>query len=120
MNYRGRVFKVGQGNNVFIFPGVGLGALTVKAEKITDEMFTVAARKLSELVSTYRLDLNCVYPAVSDLRDVCEEIAVEVAVKAMEQKVAKKPVVPKLLKESVSARMWGPRYSRFTRGIEHL
>ena len=120
VNYRGRVFKVGQGNNVFIFPGVGLGALTVKAEKITDEMFTVAAIKLSELVSTYRLDLNCVYPAVADLRVVCEKIAVEVALKAMEQKVARKPVVPKLLEASVLARMWGPRYSRITRGTEHL
>lgn len=116
VNYRGKVFIVGQGNNVFIFPGVGLGALLVKAQVITDEMFTVAAHRLSEMVSSYRLELKCVYPAMTDLRYVCRELAVVVAKKAMEQNVARKPVVPELLDNMVRSRMWAPRYARFTRG----
>ncbi len=120
VDYKGKVFIVGQGNNVFIFPGVGLGALLVKARVITDEMFTVAAQRLSELVSPYRLELNCVYPAISDLRMVCRELAIEVAKMAMEQKVASKPVVPELLAELVVSRMWSPMYARYTRGAPHL
>lgn len=120
VNYRGRVFIVGQGNNVFIFPGVGLGALVVKAEVVTEEMFTAAADRLSELVSQYRLDLNCVYPPIGDLRDVCREIAICVARKAIEQNVAQKQVVPELLDDKVESRMWVPGYARFTRGAEHI
>lgn len=120
VSYKGKVFVVGQGNNVFIFPGVGLGALVVKATAITDEMFTAAARRLAELVSDERLDLMCVYPAISDLRYVCKEVAVKVAAKAMEQGVAGAPVLPEALEEAVCSRMWRPKYARFTRSAEHL
>ncbi len=118
VNYGGNVFVLGQGNNVFIFPGVGLGALLVGAQCITDEMLTVAGKRLSELVSQDRLALNCVYPPMSDLRNLCGEVAVEVARKAMEQGVARKPVDPDKLGEKVKSRMWNPQYARFKRGDE--
>lgn len=120
VDYKGKVFIVGQGNNVFIFPGVGLGALVVRAELITDEMFTVAANRLAELVSPFRLDLNCVYPAITDLRDVCREVAICVAQKAIEQNVARNPVDPERLGDIVGSRMWLPRYARYTRGTGHV
>jgi malate dehydrogenase (oxaloacetate-decarboxylating)/malate dehydrogenase (oxaloacetate-decarboxylating)(NADP+) len=120
VSYKGKVFVIGQGNNVFIFPGVGLGALAVKARVLTDEMFTAAARRLAELVSGERLGLMCVYPAISDLRYVCKEVAIKVAAKAMEQGVAEAPILPEALEEAVCSRMWEPRYARFTRSAEHL
>jgi malate dehydrogenase (oxaloacetate-decarboxylating)/malate dehydrogenase (oxaloacetate-decarboxylating)(NADP+) len=118
VEYGSKVFVLGQGNNVFIFPGVGLGALLVGAQLITDEMLTVAGKRLSELVSQDRLALNCVYPPMSDLRNLCVEIAVEVAKKAMEQGVARKTVDPDKLGEKVKSRMWAPQYATFKRGEE--
>ncbi|MHB8762992.1 MAG: NAD-dependent malic enzyme [Deferrisomatales bacterium] len=115
VDFGGRVHKVGQGNNVFIFPGVGLGALAVKARSITDEMFTAAAETLAGLVSEQRLALNCVYPAMTDLRQVCLRVAVAVARQAMEQGVARRPIYPELLEETIRSRMWEPKYVKFTK-----
>jgi malate dehydrogenase (oxaloacetate-decarboxylating) len=115
VHFNGNTHIVGQCNNVFIFPGVGLGALLVKAKVITDEMFTVAANRLSELVLPERIERNCVYPLPSRLREVCREIAIAVAQKAIEQKVAGKRVKPERLGELLDSRMWVPRYARFTR-----
>jgi len=111
-----KTFTVGQGNNVFIFPGVGLGALTVGANVITDDMITAAAKRLSEIIPQDHLDINCVYPHPRELREVCTEIAVAVAKVAMEQGVARKPVDPNNLDECVHSRMWVPEYARYTRG----
>jgi malate dehydrogenase (oxaloacetate-decarboxylating)/malate dehydrogenase (oxaloacetate-decarboxylating)(NADP+) len=113
-----KTFTVGQGNNVFIFPGVGLGALTVGASVITDDMITAAARRLSEIIPQDHLDINCVYPHPQELREVCTEIAVAVAGVAMEQGVAKNPLDPGKLEKHVQCRMWTPEYARYTRGIE--
>lgn len=116
VNYSGRVYKVGQGNNVFIFPGVGMGALAVRAKGVTDEMLTAASVALAEQVSEFRLTLNCVYPPISDLHDVSLKVAIAVARTAMDQNVARKPIVPELLEETIMSKMWVPKYARFTRG----
>lgn len=116
VEYGGKVLFTGQGNNVFIFPGVGLGALSVGAKVITDEMLTAAGKRLSEMVPEERLDLNCVYPPISDLRNLCREIAVEVARVAVDQGVGKKPADSGTLAEAVTSRMWVPRYPRYARG----
>jgi malate dehydrogenase (oxaloacetate-decarboxylating) len=113
-----KTFSIGQGNNVFIFPGVGLGTLAVEASVITDDMITAAARRLSEIIPESYLDINCVYPHPKELREVCTEIAVAVAGVAVDQGVAKKPVDPNMLDECVRARMWSPKYARYTRGLE--
>jgi malic enzyme len=113
VNYGGKTSIMGQGNNVFIFPGVGLGSLLVGARRITDEMITAAGRRLSQLVSRDRLDRNCVYPPMSELRNLCMEIAVEVAKTALDQDVARNPVDEQKLNQAVRARMWAPRYAKY-------
>ena len=93
----GSPFKgFGQGNNVFIFPGVGLGVLAAGAKKITDVMFTAAAQRLSELVSKEELDRGLIYPPMKNLRDVCVEVAMAVSGKS---------------KKEIVKRMWEPRYT---------
>jgi malate dehydrogenase (oxaloacetate-decarboxylating) len=114
----GRTFTAGQGNNVFIFPGVGLGALAIEASVVTDEMITAAARRLSEIVPRDNLDINCVYPHPSELRKVCREVAMAVAEMAMEQGVARKTFAPEKLYDHISNRMWVPKYAKYTRGPE--
>ena len=68
-----------QGNNSYIFPGVGLGVVTVKATRVTDSMFMAAARTLAESVSEADLAQGSLYPSLSRVRDVSAHIAAAVA-----------------------------------------
>ncbi len=75
----GKTHVPGQGNNCYIFPGVGLGVMVSEATRVTDEMFTVAARTLSSLVKESDLALGRVYPDLSRIREVSAAIGTAVA-----------------------------------------
>ena len=78
VEYDGTRRVVGQANNVFIFPGVGLGAIVAEAREVTDDAFGVAARELAGQVTAERLASGAIYPPIADLRHVARVIAVAV------------------------------------------
>ncbi|KAL6042273.1 Malic enzyme, variant 2 [Balamuthia mandrillaris] len=77
VEYNGQVHVPTQGNNMFIFPGVGLGATICQARKVTDSMFYVAAKTLASLVPEEDVQVGKCYPAIHAIRDVSKAIAIE-------------------------------------------
>jgi malate dehydrogenase (oxaloacetate-decarboxylating) len=75
----GRQVVIGQANNVFVFPGVGLGMIAGQVPAATDQMFLTAARALADQVSDERLAAGALYPSLSELRRVSRQIARQVA-----------------------------------------
>lgn len=112
----GKRFSVGQGNNAFIFPGVGLGAVAVGARAISDEMFTAAAVRLAELVPAERIARRCVFPAIGALQGVSRDIAVVVARTAVAQGLARDERAASDIEGAVDRRIWKPAYPRLVHG----
>ncbi|HZU62829.1 MAG TPA: NAD-dependent malic enzyme [Novosphingobium sp.] len=101
---------VTQVNNVYVFPGVGLGALVTAAREITDNMFMAAARRLGTLVDfEHERSSGGLLPAITDLRHVALEVALAVVEQAQEDGVC--TVAPEqLTREAIAQRMWAPLY----------
>jgi malic enzyme len=79
---------ISQCNNVYVFPGVGLGAIVAGATKVTDSMFAAAADALAAQVTEPELQRGMLYPPVSELRDITRQIAAAVARAAVDEGVA--------------------------------
>jgi malate dehydrogenase (oxaloacetate-decarboxylating)(NADP+) len=88
VTFQGKTYRPGQGNNAYIFPGLGLGAIASRAHTISDDMFLVAARVLATSVGNDDLGAGAVYPPLARIRQVSLAIAVTVAEKAWEEGVA--------------------------------
>lgn len=106
----GRSFRVGQSNNAFIFPGVGLGALVSEAREVSDGMFRAAAECLAGLVSDADLDAGSLFPPVRDLRCVAARIAEAVARAARDEGVGL-PLSDAAIAAAVAAAQWDPSYA---------
>ncbi len=104
-----REFHPGQGNNAYIFPGVGLGAVGCQARGVTDGMFLAAADALAQRVSEDDLALGALYPPRSEIREISLDIAVAVAERAYEQDLATLPR-PADLRAHLRESMYDPSY----------
>jgi malate dehydrogenase (oxaloacetate-decarboxylating)(NADP+) len=111
------LYVPGQGNNAYIFPGVGLGAVASGATRVTDEMFLAAARVLAAQVSDEDLALGRVYPALAGIRDVSALIAAEVAAIASRRGLATGELAdltdPAALLPEIRSRMFTPLYPHY-------
>ena len=105
----GKTFVPRQGNNSYIFPGVGLGAIASRTRRITDEMFSAAARALAGQVTPEDLAQGSIYPSLTRIREVSAHIAAAVAEVAFERGLARARRPRKLL-AWVKAQMYDPRY----------
>jgi malate dehydrogenase (oxaloacetate-decarboxylating)(NADP+) len=111
----GRTFVPRQGNNSYIFPGLGLGAILSRTRRITDEMFLAAARTLAGQVTDADLAQGSLYPPLAKVRDVSAHIAAAVAEVAFGQRLTDAQRPPDLL-EYVRAQMYDPRYATYVAG----
>jgi malate dehydrogenase (oxaloacetate-decarboxylating)(NADP+) len=105
----GRHFVPRQGNNAYIFPGVGLALVVVGATRVTDAMFLTAARALAKCTTDADLAQGSLYPPLSGVRDVSARIAVEVAEVAYRDGIAELER-PGDLAATIRAEMYDPRY----------
>jgi len=107
VSYEGKTFRPAQGNNAYVFPGIGLGAVACKARTLPDEVFLAAARTLANLVQQKDLDQGSLYPPLKDIRKISLAIAAGVATKAYEMKLARGKR-PTNVRQHIEALMYRP------------
>ncbi len=107
----GKTLVPGQGNNAYIFPGLGLGVVVSQARHVTDEMFAAAARTLAFEVAESDLAMGRIYPSLARIREVSLEIAAAVARVAYDQGLAEAPE-PEDIPARVREEMFEPVYKR--------
>ncbi|HSE25308.1 MAG TPA: NAD-dependent malic enzyme [Pyrinomonadaceae bacterium] len=108
-SYGGRLIKVGQCNNVFIFPGVGLGVIASGADRVTDAMFSAAARVLSEFSPALQDPDGPLFPPLEMVREISYRVALAVGAEAVRAGLAQN-ISMDTLEQEVTANMWTPRY----------
>ena len=107
-----QTFVPGQGNNVYIFPGVGLGVIISQSRIVTDEMFLAAARSLASQVGDADLAHGRIYPPLSRIRQVSAQIAQDVARIAYERGLATRPE-PDDIAAEIRRYMYQPAYPHY-------
>ena len=107
--HEGRTYRIGQGNNALVFPGVGLGLWVGRVRRVTDAMFLDAAKALARQVSPGDLASGAVYPPLSRSREVSHGVACAVIRRAVAEGHAAPALLPDL-EETVRRAMWVPRY----------
>ncbi len=108
----GKSFVPRQGNNSYIFPGVGLGVIASRARRVTNEMFLAAARTLARETTQSDLDQGSVYPPLARIREVSARIATAVADVAYQRRLTSRRR-PRNVLSDVRSQMYDPRYPRY-------
>eukprot|EP00474_Spongospora_subterranea_P008671 CRZ09129.1 hypothetical protein [Spongospora subterranea] len=108
VEYNSQIFDTCQANNVYVFPGIGLGAIVASASQISDEMLMAAAQALADQVSDEDRSVGSLYPHIKDIRNITAHIAMAVAREAFNSSLATVPQ-PKCLESAVKeAMMYNP------------
>ena len=109
VEYEGKTLVPGQGNNAYIFPGLGLGLLVSKAQRVDDQLLLAAAETLADQVTQEDLDQGKLYPSLKNIRQVSHAIACRVANLVYEMGLTKKRR-PTNLEDRIRKNMYDPKY----------
>jgi malic enzyme len=109
VEHGGRRYRIGQGNNSFIFPGLGLGLWVGRVRRVTEAMFLEAAKALAAQVTGADLDQGAVYPELGRIRACSHAVAVAVVRRAVDEGYAERSVLDGLA-QTVERAMWRPEY----------
>ena len=107
ITFDGRAFRPGQGNNAYVFPGIGLGAVFSRSRRIPDDFFLAAAHTLAGLVTADDLRNGTMYPPLRDIRRISLAIAASVAESAYTLRLARTKR-PRQLKSAIARMMYEP------------
>jgi malate dehydrogenase (oxaloacetate-decarboxylating) len=114
IEYNGKTYPVAQCNNSYIFPGIGLGVLAVKAQRISDDMLRVASETLAAASPLANTGSGGILPPLTQLSELSKKIAFEVAKVAMRQGYALELDDEALLRK-IEANFWKPEYRQYKR-----
>jgi len=106
----GRLLYPGQGNNMYIFPGLCFGAWLCQAREVSDEMITASAFALADFVTPADISLGRIYPALNTIREISASIATKVIEVALDQKLAQIERPTGDLLQWVKKRVYEPKY----------
>jgi len=109
VTYQGQTYAIGQCNNMFIFPGVGLGVLASGARHVTNGMFIAAARALSACSPARKNPAASLYPPIEEIRAISRSVALAVGLAAQQSGVAA-PTTPEVLERRIAEQIWEPHY----------
>ncbi|KAH0704714.1 hypothetical protein KY285_018992 [Solanum tuberosum] len=113
VEYKGKVFVSGQGNNAYIFPGLGLGLIIAGAIRVHDDMLLAASEALAAEVSQENLEMGLIYPPFANIRKISAHIAAKVAAKAYELGLATRLPQPENLVTYAESCMYSPSYRSY-------
>ena len=108
VDYDGRLIRIGQCNNAFIFPGVGLGVIASGARRVTDAMFSAAARVLSEFSPALKEADGPLFPPLEIVREISYKVALAVGTEAVRSGLTTTTLDS--LESSIKNKMWTPQY----------
>jgi malate dehydrogenase (oxaloacetate-decarboxylating) len=120
VEYLGQRYPVGQGNNAFVFPGIGFAAIVGRCRRISDAMIIESAFALAAYTERHYASRGLMFPPINDLREVSVAVATRVLVVALKDGSADRPDLveldPASLAEYVRSRMWDPVYLPYVLG----
>lgn len=109
VEYNGVSYEIGQSNNAFVFPGLGLGAIVAKAEKISKGMFAAAAYAVARMSDTSTPGASLL-PPIEKLHEVSKYVAIEVANAAIHEGIARADIQD--IEAAIEIAMWEPEYKK--------
>jgi malic enzyme len=112
VNYGGKTITIGQCNNAFIFPGVGLATKVCRPRMVTPEMFAAAAYALADCIDGERLQQGTLFPSQNRLREVSQKVATAACEEAVKQGLSEAPSYTEWGPRVVEA-MWEARYHKY-------